>query len=276
MKTRWAAGSEVGPDVLEPLLHSLTVNMIMTPRGDLMTCRLDETASAVKSRNKGNFSFLPVVDGTDNKRFIGLYRAEQWFDEDAPHVPIDDCFKPLSEDHLIGADASIIDFVVQADNRPVRLVVSGDEVAGLVSLSDLQHLPVRAAIFTSITSLEIAMTKRIETEWSDGDASEWIALLSLQQQKRVRKAIRRAKRQDGFVSEIVCTQLSDKVTIMLAKGLVSGSASEGDFDAIRKLRNDIAHANYYAENRDDACQVCEVVRKIDEIQKDLIAGIEDQ
>ena len=276
MNTRWAAGSEVGRDVLEPLRRSLTVNMIMTPRADLETCRRDEPASTVKARNKDNFSFLPVVDGTERKRFLGLYRAERWFGEDAPHEPIADYFEPLSEDHLIGADASIIDFVMQADNHPVRLVVSDDEVAGLVSLSDLQHLPVRAAIFTLITSLEIAMAKRIETEWSHDDATGWMALLSPEQQKDVWKAIRRAKGQDGFVSEIVCTQLSDKVTIILEKGLVSESASEGDFYAIRKLRNDIAHANYYAETRDTACQVCEVVRKIHEIQEDLLTGIEDQ
>ena len=210
------------------------------------------------------------------RRLLGLYRAERWFGEDAPHEPIADYFEPLSEDHLIGADASIIDFVMQADNHPVRLVVSDDEVAGLVSLSDLQHLPVRAAIFTLITSLEIAMAKRIETEWSHDDATGWMALLSPEQQKDVRKAIRKAKGQDGFVSEIVCTQLSDKVTIILEKGLVSESASEGDFYAIRKLRNDIAHANYYAEMRDTACQICEVVRKIHEIQEDLLTGIEDQ
>ena len=77
-----------------------------------------------------------------------------------PHEPIADYFEPLSEDHLIGADASIIDFVMQAENHPVRLVVSDDEVAGLVSLSDLQHLPVRAAIFTLITSLERGWVNR--------------------------------------------------------------------------------------------------------------------
>ena len=73
---------------------------------------------------------------------------------------------------MIGADASIVEFVMTADKRPIRMVVSGDRVAGLVSLSDLQHLPVRAAIFTLITSLEIAMAKRIEEEWRD-NATGW-------------------------------------------------------------------------------------------------------
>ena len=75
MNTRWATGSEVGRDVLEPLRRSLTVNMIMTPRADLETCRRDEPASTVKARNKDNFSFLPVVDGTERKRFLGVCAA---------------------------------------------------------------------------------------------------------------------------------------------------------------------------------------------------------
>jgi hypothetical protein len=53
----------------------------------------------------------------------------------------------LSEANLIGADASILAFVRDADRHKCRLVVSGCEISGLVSLSDLQRLPVRAALF---------------------------------------------------------------------------------------------------------------------------------
>ena len=43
MKTRWATGSDVGPDVLEPLQRSLMVNTIMTRRACLETCRRNDT-----------------------------------------------------------------------------------------------------------------------------------------------------------------------------------------------------------------------------------------
>ena len=62
-------------------------------------------------------SFLTVVD--EAERFLGLYRAEWWFAEDTPHEPIADDFEPFSEDHVIGADASIVDFLM------TDLVVSG-------------------------------------------------------------------------------------------------------------------------------------------------------
>ena len=168
---RWANPDNGGPDVLERVQRSLTVDMIMTPRADLRTCRRDEIASAVMARNTEHFSFLPVVD--EPGRFLGLYRAERWFGKEAPQEKIGDDFEPFSEDVVIGADASIIDFVKNADERATRLVVSGDRVAGLVSLSDLQQLPVRAALFTLITRLEMAMAERIETEWVGDESMGW-------------------------------------------------------------------------------------------------------
>ena len=42
----------------------------------------------------------------------------------------------------------LLDFVRTADEHSCRLVVDGGRVTGLVSLSDIQKLPVRAALFT--------------------------------------------------------------------------------------------------------------------------------
>ena len=39
-----------------------------------------------------------MVDGTERKRFLGLYRAERWFGDEAPDEPINDDFELLSED----------------------------------------------------------------------------------------------------------------------------------------------------------------------------------
>ena len=270
MKTRGATRSDVGPDVLDQLQGSLTVSTIMTPRDDLETCRRDETARSVMARNEEDYSFFPVVDDTERKRFLGLYRAERWFRDEAPDDSIREEFELLSEDHVIGADASIIEFVTTADERPARLVVSGDEVTGLVTLSDLQRLPVRAAIFALITSLELAMSERIEAEWPD-DSTDWLELLSPDRRENVEDKITTAKREDGYVSAIVLTQISDKATILRKQKLVSGSGKQlkRDFKAIRKLRDKVAHASYYAETPKAAYEVCEVVRRIGQIHGEI-------
>jgi hypothetical protein len=58
--------------------------------------------------------------------------------------------RALPEENLIGADAGILSFVKGADRRGCRLVMSGAEISGLVSLSDLQKLPVRATVLFAL------------------------------------------------------------------------------------------------------------------------------
>ena len=273
MTVRWANPGDTGPDVLDQVQRGLTVDMIMTPRAGLETCRRDEIASDVAGRNTRNFSFLPVVDGEE--RILGLYEAARWFGKRAPQQAIDDDFVPFSEEIVIGADASIIDFVKRADEQPTRLVVSGDRVAGLVSLSDLQQLPVRAALFTLITRLEMTMAERIEQEWNADGSPGWLAVLGGNRRPTIQEVIDRAKMEDGFVSEIAFSQLADKATIIRKKRLIPGSATrlKRDFKAIVRLRDDIAHANYYAETPEMAGKVCSAVRTILRIEKELSTAI---
>ncbi|MDE0150820.1 MAG: CBS domain-containing protein [Rhodospirillaceae bacterium] len=273
MTVRWANSGDTGRDVLDRVQRGLTVDMIMTPRAELQTCRRDETASDVADRNTKNFSFLPIVDGEE--RILGLYEAARWFCERAPQEAIDDNFVPFSEGIVIGADASIVDFVKRADEQPTRLVVSGDRVAGLVSLSDLQQLPVRAALFTLVTRLEMTMAARIEKEWNADSGTGWLAVLSIDRRAAIQEAIDRAKMEDGFVSEIALSQLADKATIIRKRRLIPGSATglKRDFNSIVRLRNDIAHANYYAETPKMAGKVCSAVRTILRIEEELSAAI---
>ena len=83
----------------------------------------------------------------------------------------------MTEDNLVGSDASILKFLATAVEHPTRLVVADTEVVGLVCLSDVQKLPVRAALFSVLTALEMAMAKRIEETWPD-DPDGWLGLLS--------------------------------------------------------------------------------------------------
>lgn len=275
MTARWSAGGDVGLDVLERVQRSLTVDMIMTPRGRLMTCRSEDTIAAAMRKNSMDYSFLPVVDGSD--RYLGLFDAGHWFRRTPTEEPIGENFEPFSEDLVIGADASIFEFVMQADERPTRLVVSGQKVAGLISISDLQQLPVRAALFTLITGLEIAMAKRIEAEWPhNGDA--WKGLLSDPRRADLEGKISEARKSDNFVSEIALTQLCDKSTVICKAKLIPGGRRklEAALGRIERLRNSLAHANYYAETPETAKKVCSVVRSILEIKTELLKGTEQK
>ena len=273
MTSGWSSRGDIGLDVLDKVQRGLNVGMIMTHRDDLMTCRKDERISAVMARNSMDFSFVPVV--SEEGRYLGLFNASGWFKQTAPDRVIGEDFEPFSEALVIGADASIFEFVVTADERPTRLVISRDKVAGLISISDLQQLPVRAALFTLITALEIVMARRIEIEWAD-DHGAWKGLLSEARRSAVEEKISEAHLNDYFVSEIALTQFSDKATIIYKARLINGSRRllEGRFKTVENLRNSLAHSNYYAETPESANDVCAAVRTILQLKTEMLEGID--
>lgn len=174
---------------------------------------------------------------------------------------------------MIGADASIFDFIQQADNHPTNLVISGNRIAGLVSLHDIQQLPVRAALFALITSLEMAMALAIEGTWLHSD--DWIQKLSEGRQEKLREQIVSATKNDSFVSAIAFTQFSDKADLIRRSGLLSQSRKslEISFRNIQGLRDNLAHANSYAATPEDAKKVCEIVLTIYKLKENILSTL---
>jgi hypothetical protein len=167
--------------MLETFHRGLTVDLIVTKRALLETCAADEALASVIERNRSNaFDFLPVTEPASRKpdscaRIVGLIEILPYMHGKEPQGDVREIMRPLSEENLIGADASIIAFVRNADHQRCRLVISGPEISGLVSLSDLQRLPVRAALFAMVTQLEMIMASCIRSEFgnSDGGLSEF-------------------------------------------------------------------------------------------------------
>src|SRR5215831_20139680 len=138
----WASSS-IGNEphvTIEALQMGLTVDLIATKRSNFETCAQDEMLSAVVERNRHNrFDFLPVVEAA-MCRIVGLIEIAPLM-EGGIADRVSAMMRPLSEENLLGADASILTFIRDADRQKCRLVVSGHEISGLVCLSDLQRLP---------------------------------------------------------------------------------------------------------------------------------------
>ena len=232
-----------------------------------MTCALHEALPVVMAWNTEPYDFLPVVAAADGQqdRIVGLFDAAQFFDEIPAEGHIEQHYAPLSEEYLMGADASILDFVRDADKKHCRLVISGTNIVGLISLSDLQKLPVRAALFALITGFEISMFEAIKRGYPNDD--DWKRHLSNDRKKKIDKQIEQSHRGDCFVDALLFTQFCDKSEILL-KGFQLPKSTQGkrDFrkklEHIQALRDNLAHANEYAASPDQARHVCEVVREL--------------
>jgi CBS domain containing-hemolysin-like protein len=131
-RTQWAQ-SATG-DETYGALEALTVRAIATKRADFETCAEDEMLSAVVERNRSNqFDFLPVIERT-TEHIVGLIEIVAFMHGANADQHVSELMHPLSETNLIGADASILAFVRDADRQRCRLVVSRQEISGLVSL----------------------------------------------------------------------------------------------------------------------------------------------
>ena len=248
------------PDMLrqsegfERVHESLGVFLIATPRDNVRVCHPEDSLAQVRSDNTiSAFDYLPVEEACQ-KGIVGLLAAKHYAcsaSEGDEQALVRDCMCPLSEADLIGEDATILDFIMRVRRKPL-LVVAGERIQGLVAWSDLQKLPVRAAIFALLTGFELTMYEAIKELLGDDGWQEHLGC-------RLKMAENTYADRTGNNSEVdllLCTQFCDKSTI-LRKHLPFGAqpelpmlTSKGKFKSavkkIEELRNSVAHANSYA------------------------------
>lgn len=260
----YGARSAAPSDELEGLQRSLPVRLIATPRGKLKTCSAGERVRDVLARNDEDYDFYPVTDGStaEKARIIGLLDLKQHAPGIDDDVTVAERMQTLSDDNLIGADASILEFIQDADKKPCRLLVSGLGIEGLVCLSDIQNLPVRVAFFALITHLEMVMADAIRR--MHGDSGSWLEELSDERRAKIKDEIKKAREKDRWIDDLLFTQFKDKVTVLkkVPNFPCSKTAFENQMDTAKKLRDHIAHANDYVTARADAEKVCQTVRDI--------------
>ena len=267
MTTRWASGDKTGSgDIFETLHSGLTVALIATERDTLMTCCPSESLRAAVSRSaEQQYDYLPVTDD-EGSEIVGLLHSVDFVRNSSCTGFVEKHFRPLSERDMIGANASILDFIKEADSKPCRLIVSGDKIVGLVTLSDLQKLPVRAALFALITGLELTMAKAIRKKYKKDE--DWLQLLSKCRQEKINKEVEKSKQGDAFVNALLFTQFCDKRDIIIKSFPFSRKKElRSQLKDIEKLRDRLAHANEYAAAQTEAKNVCKVVRDLLEIRE---------
>jgi hypothetical protein len=247
---------------LERYQRALPVRLIATERSQFVVCKRDDTLGAIRERIAHDaFDHLPVVD--EKERIVGVLdiRALGSMSHDAR---VRDCCIPIGEELLIGAEVSVLEFLEDADRRPFRFLVTRDGISGLVSLSDIQRLPVRAALFAIITQFEMAATRLIAEYFPQ---EGWMVSLSPGRREKIEDELRKATGDQNQVAPLLYTQIADKTDLLALIARARGneeskSALARKFDRIEKLRNALAHSNTLGVTRDDACAVVATVRDI--------------
>jgi hypothetical protein len=175
---RWSSLAPSSNNSMEALQRTLPVRLIMTPRKKFHTCRHDESVEKVVKDNAKRFDHIPVTrrDRNGKKQIVGLIELINYEIGNCPQDDVNKHMLPLSEEIMISAETGILDFVRSADTLPCRLILTSTGVKGLVSISDLQQLPVRSALFALIAQVEMTMINAIKYEFNN--STEWIDRLS--------------------------------------------------------------------------------------------------
>lgn len=241
--------------------RTLSVRLIATPRRDFVCCNPSETLDSVRARNlAGDFDHLPVEDSGE---IIGVLDTVATLSADG-HTRVADCMGTIGEKLLLGADTSIIEFLQAADEKPFQFLITEIGIGSLVSLSDIQKLPVRAALFALITQLEMAMTHAIRQKFP---GSEWMSELEPEDLRRLKGWLRRARRERNQIEELLYAGFGDKAKILSSFGKeiasdVRPEALLSDFMGFKQIRDKLAHAGDFADSRKGSKEVCRRVRQM--------------
>jgi CBS domain-containing protein len=227
--------------------RAVTVDLIGTFEPQLVCCGLsDEIAGLLSNSTYAQFDYLPV---RSDDRVVGLLSLRGL--RDATMTPAGPtaghAMRPLDQSILITSGTGVLRYIEEAEESPCRLVLRQTRIAGIVTISDLQKLPVRPALFLVVTHLELLMAAAIRSRFAGQFDEAWLALLG-SRREGVEERWRDLNSKNLAIDRINATQFADKRRILIKSGLLqcSRSQAERELSAIERLRDSLAHASDYA------------------------------
>ena len=173
--------------------------------------------------------------------------------------------QPLHGEMLIASDSGILSYIERADEHEYtcRLVLYGDRLDGIVTVSDLQKLPVRPALFMLVTHVELLMA-----QWIRGSGmpdEKILSRLPEGRQRRAEEEWKNLRKNNLSIDRLTATQFKDKAHLLLELEFVRGRKQKDDAErALRGieqlLRNPIAHAGEFAPDEKMALELVATVR----------------
>jgi len=170
---------------------------------------------------------------------------------------------PLHANMFMAADSPLLAFVETADQQGFRLLIDAGEVVGLVTLSDLQRLPVYSLLFGLVIAVEALLVEWIRRSCR-GDPDAWMRGLSAKRQEVIESYYARSRASNVAIDRLSCASLGDEITAAIGLGLLkSGDANHRKLQELVTLRDAICHAKEFASTPGLALKVPQRVRDAD-------------
>lgn len=253
----------------EEVHAGLTVGQVTVLRSEIRICSATDRVPEVRAQNRDPvFDYLPVEDA--HRHLIGLLSnsAINSASRDGDAARVSKHMDPLSEADLIGAGTPIVALIGRIRQKPF-LVVSDQEAIGIVAWSDLQKLPVRAALFALVTGFELTMYETIKRHFRKG--KDWTEHLAPRRLEMAEKEYRDQCKRGSDVDLLLCTQFCDKRDILIESfdfG-IGRQKLEKKFRAIERIRNDLAHASNYATSFEEVEKLRITLEDLRELRRQI-------
>ncbi len=229
------------------LEEGLQVIHITTPAAQLLCCQHDENIETVLARDDLKpFDQIPVKK---KETIIGLLKKHEC--PEGAKGAARKHMLPLGEKTLVSADTPLLDFI--QDDSLDRIVISGTNIYGLVTRSDLLNLPVSLLGFALTMHAEILMLNIIRsTHISDEIWLPWVPH-KVEIQRHYKRLI--SKRSE--LDKLALTYITDKSEILrklaTKEEFTSYLPDKSFIDQLKEitaLRNSSAHTENTSDNDD--------------------------
>lgn len=248
----WGAAVLSPSDVVERAVTLFPVSLIATfdsPETPLRVIPPDITLAELRLRKDLEpFDWLPVKRGNE---FAGLLnKADTAILRASGRRPVKDYMLSLDSSRVIEASTPLLTFLQGALEIGCRLIRSSNRICGIVTLSDIQKLPVRGLLWLLLTHYELLLAEIIRAErHTDPVRIDNV----LQDYDTIQKEWSKRQASDFAVDEIAVTTLFQKELILrrVVPDLFTDATSEA-LKEIRALRDRLAHAHPFANSPSSA------------------------
>lgn len=245
---RWASrvlGTSAS-DFLASIRSEIPVALIATPRADFR-CQLKSCWQAIESDpDLKDFDQVPLTDV--NANFI-----EAVFVRGTGLVE-------LREGMFMASDAPLISFLETADQQRFRFLVEDSNVSGMVTLSDIQKLPVYSVLFSLVLAVEMLLMDWIRKACGANE-NAWLDHLDGRQRGTLEKHWKDALKKNLAIDRLSCASFGQEIRAAVGLGLFRGNDKRHkSVKELETLRNQICHAAEFALAPEQALTIPRHVR----------------
>jgi hypothetical protein len=245
--TNWARHPLDTPaaDFLTALRTSMPVSLVATPRASLQCRPRAAGRAAERDPELADFDQVPLTG--HGERIEAVFVRGEGVAE-------------LHEGLFMAADAPLLSFLETADLQRFRFLVEDGQVSGLVTISDLQRLPVYSVLFGLVVATEMLLMDWIRKACRE-DPDAWLKHLHEKQRGTIESYWKRAQEKNLTLDRLSCASLGHELTAACGLGLfTSAGERHQQLKGIEQLRNLVCHAMELAPSPEEAEKLPAFVR----------------